>query len=114
MKRDPDEHHRHSIRLKGYDDSQAGAYFVTVCAADRQCLFGDVADRGMALNEAGRMVDKWWAELANKFPSVKTGQYIVMPNHFHGIVVLVGADLCACPVPRMPDERGAHTGAPLP
>ena len=95
---------------------------MTVCTANRQCLFGDVADRGMALNEAGRMVEKWWAELANKFPSVKTRQYIVMPNHFHGIVALVGADLCVCPVPRMPDERGAqmpgergaHTGAPLP
>lgn len=65
----------------------------------------------MRLNEAGRMVKKWWAELNRKFPNVQTDEYIVMPNHFHGIIVItpVGADLCVCP-----NNLGAHAGAPLP
>ncbi len=55
------------------------------------------------------MVEKWWRELGHKFPQVETDEYIVMPNHFHGIVVIVGADLCVCPQAK----PGAHIGAPL-
>jgi len=115
-------HHRRSIRLRGYDYSQAGAYFVTICAQDRACVFGDVKDGKMRLNDAGRMVEKWWVELNHKFPAVQTDEYIVMPNHFHGIVVIqpVGADLCVRPDNKHgemgahdADIMGAHTGAPL-
>jgi len=113
---DPGEHHRRSIRLKGYDYSQAGAYFVTVCTQGRVCLFGGVVEGEMRVNVAGRMVEKWWAELSNKFPNVETDEYNVMPNHFHGIVVIVGADLRVCPEPTGAHDEitGAHTGAPLP
>jgi len=62
---------RISIRLSGYDYSRAGAYFVTICTKDRKCLFGDIINQEMELNNAGRMVDKWYVELENKFPDIK-------------------------------------------
>jgi len=93
---------RRSIRLPGYDYSQTGAYFVTICTKDRECLFGDIVNREMSLNDAGRMVDKWHGELENKFTDIKCDKYIIMPNHFHAIIQNVradpvGADLCVCP-----------------
>ena len=112
---DPERHHRRSIRLPGYDYRQAGAYFITIVAQGRECLFGQVVDAAMRLNDAGRMVERWWAELGNKYPTVIPDLCVVMPNHFHGIVVIthtpaasVGADLRVCP--DLPDGLGAHTG----
>ena len=102
-------HRRRAIRLPGYDYAQAGAYFVTICTQDRRCLFGDVADGHMHLNDAGRMIERWWQELQNKFPKIDTDEFVVMPNHIHGIVMIVGADLRVRPKP-----SGTHTGAPLP
>jgi REP element-mobilizing transposase RayT len=103
MKFDPDRHHHRSIRLKGYDYAQAGAYFVTICAQDRACLFGAITDREMQMNDAGEMIARWWEEVPHKFPSVELDLFVVMPNHFHGIIVLadspVGADLRVCPDP---------------
>src|SRR5207249_2227838 len=96
------------IRLQGYDYSRGGAYFVTICVQNRECLLGDIVDDEMRLNHAARMVERWWAELGNKFPSVETDEYVVMPNHFHGIIVLVGADLCVRPY-----SKGTHAGVPL-
>jgi len=113
MQHDPDKHHRRSIRLKGYDYARAGAYFVTICVQNKECLFGNIADAEMRLNDAGHMVARWWQELAHKFSTVETDEFIVMPNHFHGIVVLVGADLRVCPVPDTRAEPGANGGAPL-
>ena len=98
--------HRHSIRLKGWDYSRAGMYSVTICAQNRVCLFGDVVDGDMRLNDAGRMVEKWWSELNHKFPTVQTHEFVVMPNHVHGIIAIVGADLRVCP-----DEPGTHIDA---
>ena len=109
----PGIHHRKSIRLHKYDYSQAGAYFVTVCTKDRECKFGEIRDGRMILNDAGRMVEKWWQELRNKFKSVELDANTVMPNHFHGII-LVGADLRVCPDARgVHTDEGAHIGAPL-
>ena len=94
MKYDPEKRRRRSIRLKGYDYGKAGAYFVTVCTQDRACLFGNVADDTMRLNDWGRMIEQWWFELNRKFPTAETDEFVVMPNLFHGIVVIpVGADL---------------------
>ena len=81
VKYDPDIHHRRSIRLKGYDYSQVGAYFVTICAQNRECLFGEILDGEMALNDPGRMVEKWYRELENKFPDIVCDQCAIMPNH---------------------------------
>jgi len=97
MKYNPDKHHRHSIRLKGYDYSQPGGYYVTIVTQNRECLFGDVVDGKMALNEAGQMIKKWYLELENKFTDILCDAYVVMPNHFHSIIINVGADLRVCP-----------------
>lgn len=114
MKYDPHESHRRSIRLRDYDYTQAGAYFVTICTQGRVCLFGAVVDGEMELNDAGRMVGRWWGELMTKFPSVALDDCVVMPNHVHGIVIIVGADLGVCPDTPVAEAKGAHTGAPLP
>ncbi|MBW1788124.1 MAG: hypothetical protein JRK53_16105 [Deltaproteobacteria bacterium] len=103
---------RRSIRLPGYDYSRAGAYFITICTKDRACLFGDIVNREMALNDAGRMVERWYIELENKFRDIESDAYIVMPNHFHAIIQntgadpVVGADLCVCP-------NGPRIGPPM-
>lgn len=88
---------RKSIRLKGYDYSQAGLYFITICCQNRAHLFGEVFAGKIVLNEAGNMVRKWYFELENKFPDIKCHEMIVMPNHFHCIFENVGADLRVCP-----------------
>jgi REP element-mobilizing transposase RayT len=79
---------RRSIRLKGYNYALAGAYFVTICTQDRESLFGAVSRDEMQLNDAGRMVERWWAKLPRRFHSVEIDEYSVMPNHFHGIVLI--------------------------
>jgi putative transposase len=88
---------RRSIRLKDYDYHHAGAYFVTIVAQGRKCLFGDVVDAQMQLNNAGEMVQTVWDELSTNYPSVETDLFVVMPNHLHGVIVLVGAGPRACP-----------------
>ncbi len=83
-----DIHHRRSIRLKGYDYSQAGAYFVTVCTQNRECLFGEIADFEMRLNEYGRVVNETWEWLRQQYSRVDLDEWIVMPNHLHGIILM--------------------------
>ena len=90
-------HHRRSIRLQGYDYSQAGAYFVTVCTQNRECLFGEIVNGEMLLNDAGIMVQSVWDEIPVHYPGIDVDASIVMPNHIHGIVVIVGAAPCGRP-----------------
>ncbi len=114
---------RKSIRLKGYDYSQAGLYFITICVQDRECLFGNIANGIMKWNDAGKMIMKWYYELENKFPDIKCGEHIVMPNHFHCIIHNignVGADLRVCPnnaqslrIGQSPPISGEHVGSHL-
>ena len=92
MRYDPEQHHRRSIRLKGYDYSQAGAYFVTICVQGRACLFGEIMRGEMHPSAAGRMVEQWWLELGRRYPAVQTDEYCVMPNLFHGIILITAAD----------------------
>ena len=95
-KYDPRIHHRRTIRLKGYDYSHGGAYFVTIVAQGGACLFGEVLDAQMRPNEAGRMVKEVWQGLSLRFAGVEVGSIVVMPNHMHGIIALyapVGAPL---------------------
>ena len=89
----PTRHHRRSIRLRGYDYARAGAYFITIVTEGRECLFGQVAGGEMRLNDAGRMLWDEWKALAHRFPSVELDEFVVMPNHVHGIVRIVGASL---------------------
>ncbi len=105
MSYDPRIHHRKSIRLKGYDYSQAGLYFLTICVQNRLCLFGDVVNGKMILNDAGRMVEREWLDLPQRFSCIKLHEFVVMPNHFHSIVEILGATLVVAPIkPVAPDE----------
>ena len=90
---DPEKHHRRSIRLKGYDYSSNGAYYVTIVTQGREHFFGHITNKEMVLNDAGQMIVKWWNELPNKFPNIELGTMVIMPNHFHNIIHIVGADL---------------------
>jgi len=89
MKHDPGKHRRRSIRLRGYDYAQVGAYFVTIVTRDRACLFGEVVDGEMWPNQFGRIVQATWGELPDHYPGVERDAFMVMPNHIHGIIVLV-------------------------
>lgn len=93
MAYDPHLHHRRSIRKRSYDYSQAAPYFVTLCAQHYLCLFGDVVDGDMRLNEAGIMIQTWWDELAVKFPGTLADSFRIMPNHLHAVLVIVGNGL---------------------
>ncbi len=106
----PNIHHRHSIRLKGYDYSQSGLYFITICVQDRKCLFGEIVrvddvgvqnfdvgvqnfeplhQRKIVLNDAGKIADNCWLEIPKHFPNAVLHEYIIMPNHVHGIIELI-------------------------
>ena len=88
MKYNPTTHHRRSIRLKGYDYSQAGRYFITICVQNRQCLFGKISNGKMILNDYGKIVNDEWQYLQTKYPHIILHEYAIMPNHFHGIVAI--------------------------
>ena len=88
---------RKSIRLKEYDYSQSGAYFITICTQNRKWLFGNIVEAKdyspvtkMILNDPGGMVEKCWNEIPKHFPNVELDEFVIMPNHVHGIVVIVG------------------------
>ena len=104
MKYDPDLHHRRSIRLKGYDYSQAGLYFITICTQNRLCVFGEIKNGEMVLNDAGMMIKTVWHEIPVYYHGFNIHEFIVMPNHVHGIIQIisnsksVGAGPCACPI----------------
>ena len=105
MPYDPEIHHRRSIRLKGYDYSQAGAYFITICTHNRECLFGEIIDGQMHLNEIGKIVESEWLKTAEIRDEVELDAFTVMPNHVHGIIVITGNSSPSEPV-------GAHGRAP--
>ena len=86
---DPQKHHRRSIRLKGYDYSQEGAYFVTIVTWQRECLLGQIVDKEMNLSRYGEIVQKWWEEIPVHFANVETGAFVIMPNHVHGIIYIL-------------------------
>lgn len=104
MNYNPQIHHRHSIRLKGYDYSQEGLYFVTICTHARQHLFGEITDvphvgvgsahpiliPQMILNNHGKIIEQCYLGLEYKFPNIECYEYIVMPNHFHAIIKING------------------------
>ena len=83
-------HTRRSIRLKGYDYAQAGMYFVTVCVQKKVCLFGEIVDNEMILNETGIIVCDEWIKSEVIRKNVKLHEFVVMPNHFHGIIEITG------------------------
>ena len=125
MSYNPEIHHRRSIRLKGYDYSREGIYFITICVQDRDCLFGEIVAGAishstlqspiMILNNAGKMVERWYRELENKYPDKRCHEMVIMPNHFHCIIENVGAGSQLNNGSQLDDvsQLGAHVGAPL-
>jgi REP element-mobilizing transposase RayT len=89
MPYDPDRHHRRSIRLLDYDYAQAGAYFITICVRNRECLLGDIPGGDLHLSAAGALVAELWDALPTRFPTIELDAFVVMPNHVHGILVII-------------------------
>ena len=92
MNYDPHKHKRRSIRLKGYDYSQPGAYFITICTYQRECLLGEIHRGEMLINELGQFVIRVWKDLPGHYPHVILDAFCVMPNHIHGIIIF--SDTC--------------------
>jgi len=97
MPYNPHKHHRRSIRLKGYDYSQGGAYFITICTENRDCLLGEIIDGEMKLSGPGCLIEQCWRNLPQRFPCVSIDEFIVMPNHFHGILWINNHDDVGAP-----------------
>ncbi len=104
---------RRSIRLRDFDYSQTGAYFVTLCAWNKECLFGDVVDNEMRLNDFGRIVVREWSRTHEIRKEIALDEFCVMPNHIHGIISIVGAngcspEICSPGTPRVQHIVGAN------
>jgi len=84
----PDIHHRRSIRLRDYDYGQPGYYFITLCIRDKDFIFGDIRGGRMFLNIYGKIVRDFWYCISEHFDNVTAGEFIVMPNHMHGIIII--------------------------
>lgn len=111
---DPNIHHRRTIRLKEYDYSQNGLYYVTICTKDRECLFGEIADGRMNTNVYGEILESVWNGLPSHYPNVVLHEHIVMPDHFHAIIQIdnecvgvsnVGAGLKPAPTNGQPPTK---------
>lgn len=94
MSHNPSSHRRRSIRLGGYDYSQPGAYFVTVCTYGRRCLFGEVVAGAVRPNGLGKAVTRCWLELTSHYEGIQLDAFVVMPNHVHGVIIK--QDIVAC------------------
>ncbi len=88
MAYDPQRHHRRSIRLRDYQYDTAGGYAVTVCTAQKEQIFGSIRGGMMRLNESGRAVEAEWLNLTTRYPSIMLDEFMLMPNHLHGIIFL--------------------------
>jgi len=108
MKYDPDIHHRWSIRLKDFDYSSNGVYFVTICTATRKPLFGEVSIDRVFLNECGGIARDEWIRTADVRPNVEIDEFVIMPNHIHGIITILPDDI------DMQNRRGDPVGRPSP
>ena len=86
-------HHRRSIRLKDYDYSKEGLYFITFCCQNRRHLFGKIISGKMILNDAGKIAEKCWLEIPDHFKNVILHDFVIMPNHVHGIIEFKNNDL---------------------
>ncbi len=83
---------RKYLRLKEYDYSQNWFYFVTICTKNRENIFGEIIDGKMVLNEYGKIVEKCFLEITQHYQNVQLDEFVIMPNHFHWIIIIVGDD----------------------
>lgn len=97
MMYDPQIHHRRSIRVRGFDYASRNAYFVTICVAKRRCIFGTIRDSKPVLSLYGKIVSACWDDLPNHYPHIELDEFVVMPNHVHGILRIVGAGFKPAP-----------------
>jgi putative transposase len=113
MKYDPQKHHRRSIRLKGYDYTQSNAYFITIVAWQRECLFGEITDGEMRLNEFGQIVQEEWIKTTQIRPNVEIheDEFVIMPNHLHGIIRII--DIVGATGPVAPTISTEHKSKTL-
>ena len=109
----PQRHHRRTLRLKEFDYTQAGYYFVTIVVKERECLLGEIVGEEMKLNDMGRIVAVSWEWLRDQYSYVELDEYIVMPNHVHGIIVIRDTGNGAIASHRRGDSRIAPTATPL-
>ncbi|WP_414553131.1 transposase [Anabaena sp. CCY 0017] len=86
MSYNPQIHNRRSMRLKNYDYTQNGAYFITICTKNRQCIFGDIKKGEMKLNSLGTIAYNYWQEIPQHFSHIQLDVFVIMPNHIHGIL----------------------------
>lgn len=104
----PNQTSRKNLRLKNYDYSKAGLYFITISVQNKLCLFWKIQNNKMEIFESGKMIEKLWLELENKFENIKLHNFVVMPNHFHWILEIVEQHKkCNCKI-----CRGAPCGYP--
>jgi putative transposase len=115
MKFEPTFHHRRSIRLSRYDYTRAGAYFITLCVHQKQCIFGRIQNGEMRLNAHGRAVADEWLQTATIRDAVELDEWVVMPNHFHGIL-FIGSKGTArrAPTPLMRERYGNPVSGSVP
>lgn len=97
---------RKANRMREYDYSQAGYYFVTICTQNRKELFGEIIDGRMIANAAGKMVEETWDELSRFYEGIRTDQFQIMPNHVHGIMAIVHVGQASVPVRTVDNHRG--------
>ena len=108
-----DQHNRKSIRLREYDYTSAGAYFVTICVRGRECALGEIVDGEMVLNACGGIVEEAWQWLGQQYPYVTLDAWVVMPNHIHAIIMVEDPDVDDCrgavPAPVNAETQGRGT-----
>jgi putative transposase len=88
MRENPDRKQRRSIRLKGYDYTSSGAYFVTICTRGREMVFGEVVGDVVRLSKWGEIIQSWWHNIPSHFDNVECDEFVIMPNHVHGIILI--------------------------
>jgi REP element-mobilizing transposase RayT len=89
MRYNPDEHHRRSIRLKEYDYSKPAGFFITICTHNRKLIFGQITNGEIKLSEIGRIAKNYWEEIPSHFTNAALDEYVIMPNHIHGIILIL-------------------------
>ncbi|MTJ32009.1 transposase [Aphanizomenon sp. UHCC 0183] len=116
MKYNPDIHKRQSIRLQGYDYSQSGLYFITICCYERECLFGNIINSQITLNNFGELIKEEWLKSAEIRKEIELDEFVIMPNHFHGIVIInqeINRDFIKNNVEASDNNVGANGRSPL-
>jgi REP element-mobilizing transposase RayT len=108
----PDLPQRKSIRLQGFEYAQAGAYFVTICTQGKRCLLSSIVGKSVELTLAGEIVRAVWNSLPERFPRLVLDEFVIMPNHLHGVLGLVGAGLAPPAVNPGKDPANMAKAAP--